>query len=66
MVFCVVTAILAVVALAAPRAEAMCCACRGGSCTAGFCLDNVAGTTACAPSAPPMPSGLDMVRPTSA
>lgn len=48
MVFCVVTAILAVVALAAPRAEAMCCACRGGSCNAGFCLDNVAGTTACA------------------
>jgi hypothetical protein len=44
----VITAILAVVTLAAPRADAMCCVCRGGSCNAGFCLDNLAGGSACA------------------
>lgn len=40
--------ILALLALAAPRAEAMCCVCRGGGCgTGGFCVDSLASSTAC-------------------
>jgi len=44
----VITAILAVVALGAPRADAMCCSCSGLNCGGGgFCVDGVADGGAC-------------------
>jgi len=40
-------AIVAIVALFAPRADAMCCVCEGGGCSPGFCVDNIADGNAC-------------------
>lgn len=41
--------VLALMALATwvPSAAAMCCVCRGGACSAGFCMDSIANTLVC-------------------
>src|SRR5689334_5403613 len=44
---CAMLIAAAMTVVSVTRADAMCCVCRGGGCNTGFCVDNLAGASAC-------------------